>query len=117
MRVQHATCPRTVPLPLLGGDPIAAAIEAHRATRDESEHPPPRDPDARAAAYRARIVSMGRKGKGAVAAQAGRLIIEHGDDALRWLLREREPSDLRRRLAACLVEAGLQGLEQVEVFR
>ena len=38
-------------------------------------------------------------------------------DRLGPLLREREPSDLRRRLAACLVEAGLQGLEQVEVFR
>ena len=114
--MQHATCPRTVPLPLLGGDPIAAAIEAHRATRDEGEHPPPRDPDARAAAYRARIVSMGRKGKAAVAAQAGRLILEHGDDALRWLLREWEPSAPRLRLVRCLERAGLEGPVQVEAF-
>ena len=106
-------CPRTAPMPLAGVVELPPEMtERHR--QDEGEHRPPRCPTLRASIYRARIVSMGRKGKGAVAAQAGRLIIEHGDDALRWLLREREPSYMRRRLAACLVEAGLQGLEQVE---
>ena len=73
-------------------------------------------PEVEASVYRDRIVAMGRKGRASHAAQAGRLIIEHGEDALRWVLRTMDPSADRLRLVRHLEQAGLTGPVQVEAF-
>lgn len=76
-------------------------------------------PDLEASIYRDRLVSMGRKGRASALGRAGRLILEHGDDARRMLHREVDrlgPSAERLLMDRHLEWAGLAGLEQMEAF-
>lgn len=102
-------CQKTVPAPLSGvvglpgedrpwepGGILGRACDGRRPA-----------PELEASVYRDRLVAMGRKGRASAMGQAGALILKHGDDALRWVLRTMAPSAGRLRLVRHLEQAGL----------
>jgi len=112
-------CPHTQDLPLVGADPIAAAIEAHHQRRDEGENPPHRHASTQARIWRDRHAAMARKGKGTDAQWlAGALLAAHGEHARGELRRWVAECGARKtwgRVDALLAQMGIPERVQVDL--